>query len=308
MDVTVIIVSYNTKDLTLACLASVFEETRAAELEVIVVDNASRDGSADAIARTHPSAELVALEENRGFAAANNLASERARGRYLLLLNPDTVVLDGAIDEVVRFADAHPEYGIVGGRTFFEDGALNPTSCWGRPTPWSVACRSLALSVAFPRNRFVDPETYGDWARDTVREVDIVTGCFLLIRRELWNELSGFDTSFFMYGEDADLCLRARARGHRCVLDPEARLVHHGGRSEPVAADKTIRLMRAEAQLYRRHWSGPWTALVPSLLRTAVLVRLVLWSLAGWLGGRESRAKVEKFREVWRRRPEWLAP
>lgn len=218
LDVSILIISYNTRELTLACLESVYAQTAGVSFEVIVVDNASIDGSAAAVAERFPQCRLVALEKNVGFAGGNNLAAKHATGRYLLLLNPDTVVLENAAGRAVRFADEHADAGIVGGRTFFGDGSLNRNSCHGAPTPWSLFCMGTGLSSLLRRSGWFNPEGLGSWKRDSVRSVDAVTGCFLLIRRELWEKLGGFDESFFMYGEDTDLCQRAWRAGQKSTL------------------------------------------------------------------------------------------
>ena len=305
-EVTVIVVSYQTRDLTLACLRSLAEQSADASIETIVVDNASADGSADAIARGHSEARLIRLDKNIGFAAANNLAAEQARGEFLLLLNPDTVVLDRAVQRLLAFARRTPEAGIWGGRTLFADGSLNPTSCWMRQTPWSLVCRGFGLSGAFPRSSLFNPEAMGAWPRDTEREVDVITGCFLLIKREMWNALGGFDPAFFMYGEEADLCLRARSMRARPRFTPSATITHYGGASESVRADKLVRLLRAKAQLIRRHWSpltrwfGVWMLAQWSLMHAlAWRVRMALRNGAG-------RETAEFWSAGWKRRREWL--
>ena len=198
--VTIIVVSYNTRDMTLACLESVFRETKHETFELMVVDNASEDGSADAISDLFPQVRMIKLDDNIGFAAANNLAIEQANGELVLLLNPDTIVLKEAIDKLVVFADQEPLAGIWGGRTLFEDGSLNPASCWARPSLWSVFCQMIGLTMMFRSFRLFNPEAYGGWRRDCDRRVDIVSGCFFLIRRRLWDQLGGFDPAFFMYG------------------------------------------------------------------------------------------------------------
>ncbi len=176
--VSVIVVSYNTSSLTLACLRSVVAET-SEPYELIVVDNASPDGSADAIAAEFPSLRLFAETDNHGFARANNIAANHAAGEYVLLLNPDTVVLDGAIDELLRFARRTPAARIWGGRTLFVDGSVNPTNVWRRMSSWSLLCRVLGLDRLMSRSGVFNAEGYGDWSRDTERDVDIVSGCFL---------------------------------------------------------------------------------------------------------------------------------
>ena len=307
MDVSVVVVSYNTRELTLACLRSIGASAGSVAHETIVVDNASADDSGAAIARDYPEVRLITSQENLGFARACNLAAQEARGRYLLLLNPDARLLEDTLREVVAHADAHPDATIVGGRTLREDGTLNPGSCWGRPTPWSLFCHGSGLASAFRRNRWLDPESLGPWERDSVREVDIVSGCFLLTQRAHWNALGGFDESFFMYGEDADLCLRSGAAGGRCVITPKAELVHHGGASEQVRADKMVRLFRAKSQLHHKHW-GPLAARFGDVM-------LGLWAgsraLAHGCVALVSPARRESFRtwrSIWRRRAAWKRP
>jgi GT2 family glycosyltransferase len=296
--VSIIVVSYNTREMTLESLRSVFAQTRGL-FELIVVDNASSDGSAAAIKAEFPDIHLIAELENHGFAKANNIAAERASGDYLLLLNPDTVILEGAIDRLLDFARRVPEAGVWGGRTLFGDRSLNPTNCWRRMTLWSLASRVVGFSSLLRRSALFNPEGYGGWLRDSERGVDIVTGCFLLIRREFWKELGGFDPSYVMYGEEADLCLRAQARGARPRITPESQIVHYAGASEPVRADMIVRLLRAKLLLIRRHFSA-WQ-------QPAGLMLLRLWPLSRYWATRVlgRRIAAQTWGEVWRRRAEW---
>ena len=293
MDVSVLIVSFNTRELTLACLESVYAQTQDVEFEVIVVDNASTDGSAAAVEEGFSAVRLLALSENRGFAAATNLAAEHARGEFLLLLNPDTVVLVGAVQQLVRFAREQGGRGVFGGRTLYPDGSLNHASCWGRITLWSTLCEASGLSSLLRRSRWLDPESLGSWRRDEVRDVDIVSGCLMLIDHGSWRELGGFDPAFFMYGEDADLCLRAAARGLPVRIDPRSLVVHYGGASERVPAEKLVRLLDARRRLVRRHF-GPWKArLGVFLMGLRPATRALTWRILALLGrpGAEERAR-----------------
>ncbi len=307
LDVSIIIVSYNTRELTLACLRSLYEQTDGLSFETLIVDNASTDGSPDAISREFPAARLIALQDNLGFAAANNLAAKEARGEFLLLLlNPDTVVLEKAVQRLVAFARRAPGARIWGGRTVFSDGSLNPTSCWMRQTPWSLFCRGVGLTGLFRGSALLNPEAIGNWARDTERDVDIVTGCFFLIRREFWSELGGFDPAFFMYGEEADLCLRARRLGARPRITPEATIIHYGGASESVRADKLVRLLRARVQLIRRHWPpylhwfGIW------MTAQYCLMHSLAWRCVRLIRPRQADNKAEYWGAGWKRRREWM--
>lgn len=306
-ELSIIIVSYNTREYTLECLRSVHEQTRELEYEVLVVDNASQDGSAESIARHYPGVRLFDLDENLGFGRANNLAASEARGRSLLLLNPDTVVLDGAIQEIHHFACSAGGNVVVGGRTFFADGSLNPGSCWGELTLWSLFCMATGLSRLFAKSRLFNPHAMGDWQRDTVREVGVIAGCLLWIRKDLWDRLGGFDPDFFMYAEDVDLCLRARAAGARCVICPDARIVHYAGASEKVRADKMVRLFRARAYLMRKHWSRLRAALGVLLLSMWTLMRVLSFGVVRWLHPR-FRAGYETWARIWAERSAWTHP
>ncbi|MEO0799038.1 MAG: glycosyltransferase family 2 protein [Pseudomonadota bacterium] len=306
--VSIIVVSYNTAQLTADCLRSVARETGNLPYELIVVDNASSDGSVDAIIAAAPTARLIALDENLGFAAANNLAVQEARGAFILLLNPDTVVRDRAISRLVSFARCCPDAGIWGGRTLYGDGSLNATSCHGRMTLWGLLCRASGLTAIGRSSAFFNPEAYGSWPRDRVRGVDIVSGCFLLTRRTLWHELGGLDTRFFMYGEEADFCLRAQALGARPLMTPDAQIIHFGGASERVRSDQMVRLLAAKAELIRRHFSQAQRK--PALVLHACwpLSRFIATTvLAGVTGSEARRTAARTWGEIWRRRSEWMA-
>lgn len=286
--------------MTLACLASIVDQGGANTYEVLVVDNASSDGSAEAIQEAFgddPRFHLTLGNENLGFAAANNVAVHDARGRFVLLLNPDTVVLNHALDRLVDFAVAHPENKIWGGRTVFADGSLNPTSCWGRMTLWSVFTRQTGLRNIFSGSRLFDPRAMASWKRDSVREVAVVTGCLFLIERSFWNELDGFDPAFFMYGEESDLCIRAAALGARPIITPDATIVHYGAASDTVKEDKYVRLFSAELKFYERHFSRLSSLIARWLMLVGTWGRATSMRL---LGRRESA-----WIAIWKRRKEW---
>ena len=301
--VSIIIVNWNTRELTRACVESVIAETTV-PFEIILVDNDSSDGSSEALRAAFPQITVIDAGENLGFGRANNLAALEARSDRLLLLNSDTVVLNGAIDALVQFADQHPDARIWGGRTVFEDGALNPASCWGRPTPWSVFCRATGIARCLGNPTWCDSESLAQWSRDSVREVDVVSGCFFLIDRALWRTLDGFDPAFFMYGEELDLCLRAHQHGARPMITPDAEIIHYGGRSDTVREDQTVRQFEAKARVYRRHWSPTVAGLAVRMLDLWALRRLwvdrVLCAV-----GRGSRERLATWQAVWRRRGEW---
>jgi len=306
VDLSVLVVSYNTKAITLEAIETLFRYPPPVDFELIVLDNLSPDGSAEAIRKAFPNVDLIAHPQNVGFARANNIIAEQARGRRLLLLNPDTVTLPNSHGPLWAFAERTPERGIWGGRTLYRDLSLNPTSCWGRITLWSLICSALGLTHSFPGSPLFNPETYGGWNRDTEADVDIVTGCFFLIDTALWRRLGGFDKAFFMYAEEADLCLRARAMGARPGITPEAEIIHLGGASEAVAVDKIVRLMRGRATLIRKRWSPPKAALGLAIMWLWSATRLVGSTVVS--GRRDAPGTSQsKWRAIWARRREWLA-
>ena len=309
VDLSILMVSYNTSKLTVASLRSVIEQTADISYEIIVVDNASEDDSVAAIESKYPGVKLIRLSDNVGFATANNLAAAEARGKQILLLNPDTLILDGAIQKLVRFSERRPEAGIWGGRTYLDAGldTLNLGSCWALPSPWSLLCEAIGFNALFSGSALFNSEHYGLWKRDTEREVGMVAGCFLLINRELWNQLGGFDPRFFMYFEDTDLNIRARKLGHRPAITPEATIVHLGGASEPQQGTKLERLYASKARLLQIHWSPVARRFGMALLVLRPLVRCLVYSAASWVWPTAFNGRAQAWQYVWQRRSKWMA-
>ncbi len=306
LDVSILVVSYNTKALTLEALTSLQAETRNVNYEVIVVDNASTDGSAEALKIHQAVSRLIPLDENIGFGRANNLAAEYASGRYILLLNPDTVVLDGAVDRLVTFADNNKRALIWGGRTLFGDGTLNPTSVWRQMTLWTLLCRITGLSALFPSSDIFNRESFGNWQRDCVREVDTVSGCFFMMPTTVWNALGGFDPIYFMYGEEADLCLRAKRIGATPLMTPDAEIIHYGAASETTRPGKVIKLFTAIATLIDRHWPYPMNIAGQKLLLGWPLSRWLAFEAAGRVMKRKAwQEKAAVWKEIWDARDRW---
>lgn len=305
IDLSVIVVNWNTREMTLECLRSLYAATHDVSFEVILVDNGSHDGSAEAIVAEFPQVRLLPESTNHGFAIANNLAARVARGRRLLLLNSDTVVFDGAIDRLVAFADERPSAGIWGGRTVFADGSLNISSCWGRQTLWAVVCFAFGLCALFPGSNLFNPEGMTAWRRDDVRDVDIVSGCFLLIDFDLWQRLDGFAPVFFMYGEEADLCARARALGARPIVTPDATIIHHGDGSAANRADTRVLLLRSKIELARRTINPVAATAVRWLYLVAVVIRALAYGGSAWATGK-GRGAADLWRTTLSRHREWF--
>jgi N-acetylglucosaminyl-diphospho-decaprenol L-rhamnosyltransferase len=288
-DISVVVVSYESRALLARCLAALAADAgRTASCEVIVVDQASRDGTATWLAVEHAEVHAVALSENVGFGAGNNRGAALATGRWLLLLNSDAFVRPGAIDELVRFAEAHPAAGVVGPRLLWPDGRLQ-RSCRRFPTVFRIATEYLYLRKLAPRSRILNGFYYGEFAHDEPWCVDWVTGACVLVRRELFEQLGGFDEAFFLYSEEVDLLYRARQLGAETWYDPAAEVEHEwggtAGRSSALTLEEQA---RSHVRYFDKHASRA----------TAKRARRVL--LAGlWLRGWRAAA----YREAAR----WLA-
>jgi len=306
VELSILIISYNTRVMTLECIRSVFSQTNETDFELIVLDNASTDGSAEAIRDEFGERlRLIESRDNLGFGAGNNCAAESAKGDLLLLLNPDTLVQNRAIEHLLKYAGENPDGGIWGGKTTFKNGDLNPASCWSKQTIWSLSCQVLGLTSLFRKSTIFNPEGIGGWDRSGVRQVDIVSGCFFLIKRSLWNQLGGFRKSFFMYGEEADLCLRAAKFGANPSVTDKASIVHYGGASETVRADKLVRLIYAKHFLIRYHFPRNTRKLGFLLLSLWPRSRYFAHHLLVLLGSSSSKQKRDVWREVSLRQKEW---
>jgi len=297
IDVSVVIVTYNAGEFVRACLASLLGPGRpTVRHEVIVVDNASTPSLGPLLREYLDESSVVCLDENVGFGRACNLAAARARGRHVLLLNPDAEVRAGTVDALVRAADAEPHAGVLGGRTVTRSGEVDPHSCWGAPTLWSSFCFATGLSTAFAGSTRFDPESLGRWPRDTERDVGVVTGSLLLVPAAVWREVGGFDPAYFMYAEDADLCRRVRLSGRRVWITPDAVALHSGGASSS-SGNKAVLLMTGRAT-YARKSFAPWA--VP-VVRTFLLAGVGLRAILSRLRGDPDIGWVH----AWARRNEW---
>jgi hypothetical protein len=306
MDVSIVAVTYNTREMTIECIRSILEQTTRVRYELIVFDNGSTDGSSEAIRERFPTVKLITSERDIGFGKANNIAAKGAQGRRLLLINPDTVVLDHAIDCLNEFADTAPECRIWGGRTVFSDGSLNPASCWKFATLWSVFCWAVGLNL-FKGSVAFNPEAYPGWKRDSVRSVDIVSGCFFLIDRAFWQDLGGFDPVFFMYAEEADLCIRARKLGARPKITPTATIIHYGGASYPQRSELRIHLLAGRVTLMDRHWSALSRMIGRELYLLMPLTRWLGYAAAATLlWNRNYRVNAREWYRVWESRWRWV--
>jgi GT2 family glycosyltransferase len=256
MKISVVIVSWNAKPFLLECLASVERQSRPDNLEVIVVDNASSDGSPDAVRDHFPGVKLICNGGNDGFAKGNNIGIRASSGDYLFLVNSDVVVSEGCFDTLTRYMDSHPEIGMLGPKIVGSDGKVQ-RSTMGFPSLWNTLCRALALDSVFPRSRLFGGHLMTFSNHDVTRPVDVINGCFWVLRRSAMEQVGLLDEQFFMYGEDVDWCRRFNKRGWKVVFCAEAEALHYGGASSanaPVRFD--IEMQKANYQYWAKHHSS----------------------------------------------------
>jgi len=295
MNVSIVIVSWNTKKILRNCLASIYTQTaESVEFEVIVVDNASNDDSVQMVEKEFPQVLLIQNPENRGFAAANNQGVRVSKGRYVLLLNPDTIVLDNAIAKVVSFADTSKDIAVVGCRVLNIDHTLQPT-CFMYPSILNMLLSSCYLYKLFSKSHFFGRERMSWWDRNDVREVDVVTGCFMLIRREAIEQVGLMDERFFMYGEETDWCYRFKKAGHKVVYMPFAEIIHLGGESTKQVATRMMLLNKGSKLLFLRKHKGVFVYALACLLTALFFfIRVPYWlirSLASRKNEKRERLK-----------------
>lgn len=286
MDLSVIIVSWNTRQILRDCLESVTRQQTSAISEIWVIDNASSDGSAQMVREAFPDVHLIENSENVGFARANNAAIAASTGRYVLLLNSDTVVHPGAFDALVNFLDQHPEAGAAGPLTLNPDGSLQ-ISCYPSPT----VARELWFLLHLDRLRPYGSYDMANWNTAQPRAVDAVLGACFLVRRAVLEQVGVLDPSYFMYSEEIDLCYRIRRAGWRIYWTPQAKIVHYGGQStRQVAASMFMQLYRSKVLFFRKNQGRVAAAAYKLVLLAVTLPRLVLTPLT-WLEPRDRRQR-----------------
>jgi GT2 family glycosyltransferase len=253
--VSIVIVSWNARDYLTQCLESLTPAVCRYPMEIIVVDNASSDGSAELVENNFPHARPIRNPANLGFAKANNLGIAACAGRYVCLINSDVKVLPDCISRLVDYCEQHPDAGMVGPRIIGGDGKLQ-RSCRGFPTLWNMFCRALALDSIFPGAKLFTGYSLSYWPQNDTRSVDILTGCFWLIRRETLSRVGLLDESFFMYGEDMDWSKRFWLGGSRLVFVSSAEAIHYGGASSSNSPVRFyIEKQRADLQYWKKHHS-----------------------------------------------------
>jgi hypothetical protein len=291
--ISIVIVSWNTRELLLDALSSALPLSVPGEL--IVVDNASADGSADAVEARFPEARVIRNESNLGFAGGVNVGLRAARAPYVLLLNSDTLVRGDAIARMLQYAEAHPRAGIVGPRVLNQDGSLQE-SRFRFPSLLNLLLAATYLYQLFPRSPWLNRERLAGADPSQPAPVDAVSGCCFLMRRDLLERVGALDEAFFMYAEETDLCWRAWRAGYEVHYAPVGEIVHLGGGSSRLARRRNfLEFRRSIVRFFAKHRGRLQTELARLLLIAFLVLRLPYWALGAARGRSEAREQLANY-------------
>jgi GT2 family glycosyltransferase len=277
--VSIIIVSYNVERFLIDCVESLMRKPPSIPFEIIVVDNNSTDNSVVKLRQKFPEISIFQSDHNIGFAAANNIGASHAKGQYLYLLNPDTVVEEGAIDELYNFLSSHPSAGAAGSYLKNPDGTFQ-FSCYPFPTLSRELWRLLHLDSLIPFGSYPQHK----WDTKSPQKCDVVQGTSLMIKRSIWDSLKGLDEIFFMYSEEVDFCYRLMKAGFENYWVPTSKVTHFGGQStSQFAREMFIQLYRAKIQYFKKHHGNAAAMIYKFILLIASLLRLIVSPVMVWI-------------------------
>ncbi len=277
VDLSIIIVNYNVKEFLQQALLSLRKALEPFSHEIFVVDNASDDGSAVMIRREFPEVILISNDENLGFAVANNMALRRARGRYLVLLNPDTITRENTFVTLIDFLEKHPRTGMVGCKVLNPDGTLQLACRRSYPTPWVAVTRLTGLSYLFPKSRLFGQYNLTYLPENETSRVDAISGSFMMMRRETFEQVGLLDEDFFLYGEDLDWCLRTAEAGWDIHYVPDTQIVHFKGESSKRSRlDSLLVFYKSMALFVKKHLRKRYFFVTYYFLILAIWLRAAL--------------------------------
>lgn len=277
MELSVIIVNYNVKHFLEQCLHSVQKASKTVSTEIFVVDNNSVDGSNQLVREKFPQVHLIENKKNVGFSKANNQAIRLAKGKYILLLNPDTVVEEDTFTKIIRFMEEHPDAGGLGVKMIDGKGNFLPESKRGLPTPWVAFCKMFGLSNLFPKSKKFGKYHLSYLDENKIHEVEILAGAFMLMRKETLDKVGLLDETFFMYGEDIDLSYRITQGGYKNYYFPETTIIHYKGESTKKGSLNYVKVFyKAMIIFAQKHFSDGKASTFSVLLNLAIWFRAFL--------------------------------
>lgn len=280
-DLSIVIVNFNTKEYIKTCLNSIFKNVTAIKYEIIVVDNNSNDGSVEMLKKEFPMVKLSANNKNLGFAEANNEGVRLSKGRYLLLLNPDTKVLPNSINLLFKFIENYPDIGIVAPMLLNEDMSLQ-RSCRIFPGLLYTISKAFGFPKYMPNHPLLGSVRIKGWDHDKIKEVDQPQGACLMIRRNILDSNDIFDKRFYMYYEEVDLCYRVKKKKYRIYFIPDAKVIHYSGKSFSKNMPRMIYYMyKSKFLFYKKHFNIIKQSLLYLLILFEMVYRISIYSYIG---------------------------
>ena len=274
MDLSIIIVNYNVKEFLQNLIHSIEKASSNLTKEIIIIDNASDDGSVDFIKEKFPHIKLIANQTNLGFGKANNQGLKISTGDYILFINPDTLVSENTLETIISFLKQNPQIGLAGCKIINDNGTFYLPCKRGFPGPWASFTKLTGLSKLFPKSKIFAKYNMTYLDENETHEVDAVSGSFMMIPRTIYNKIGGFDEQFFMYGEDLDLCYRVQKSGYKVFYVPKTQIIHYQGESTKRSSiDETKVFYNAMHLFVKKHFSS--SLLVEIILRSAIALRSI---------------------------------
>lgn len=274
---SIIIVNYNAEKFLQKCLSSVYAETTKVPFDVWVVDNNSADASVSMVRQNFLQVNLIENKENVGFAKANNQAITKCTGDYILLLNPDTLILQNAIEKVIDFMGENPTIGICGCKVLNADGTLQLACRRSIPTPGVAFFRLTGLSRLFPNSKLMAKYNLTYLDADKPHEVDAVSGAFLMIRRRVIDEIGFLDERFFMYGEELDWCFRTKKAGLKVMYYQDAEIIHYKGECSKFNHRKAaFEFYRSMYLFHKKHFAEKYNPITNIVIYTGIVLKAIM--------------------------------
>jgi len=288
IDLSIIIVNFNTKEFLRNCLKSVAESTKNISYEIIVVDNASHDGSVEMVKKEFPEIRIIANKRNVGFSKANNQGVKISKeSRYVLFLNSDTIVNKNVLEEMIKFMDSHKDAGAATCKLIIPNGKIDDATHRGFPTPWNAFCHFSGLSGMAPKSRIFTGYTLGWMDIEKTHEIDALAGAFMLVRRPAGEEVKWWDEDYFFYGEDLDFCFMLKQKGWKIYYVPGVSIKHFKGVSGGIkSVSKDITTASEETKIratksrfnamrifYKKHYQNEYPGIVNLLVNVGISIR-----------------------------------
>ncbi len=294
MDLSVVIVSYNAVDFLRLCLNSVFEACKNINAEVYVVDNNSADHVVEVVKNEFPECLLIANKDNPGFAIANNQAIRQCKGKYVLILNPDTVVAEDTFEKVIRFMEDNNDAGGLGIKMIDGSGLFLPESKRGIPSPWVSFCKMSGLSSIFPSTKIFSEYHKGYLASDKNHAVEVLSGAFMCLRKSVLDQVGLLDEDFFMYGEDIDLSYRIIKGGFQNYYFSESPIIHFKGESTSKDKKYRDRFYKAMIQFAEKHFSKSYGAVLSLFIKTGItLAKFIAFVNGGFSKNHQKESEIK---------------